>query len=127
MTKEITAELVGKALNQWMTANTHVLELAPDTLEVATLARDAMGETVYCFVEARADHYEVSDDGRCLFKLDPSASDEALYQLAAGLAGDAGFHLNAANGVLSAMTEAAELLPKIVALAQLQVVISFLQ
>ena len=66
-------------LQLWVNNPTHVLLMDQNTLEVETIYRDSFNESVYCFVEITAkEKFIVSDDGRSLFKLEPSASDVDL-------------------------------------------------
>ncbi|MBA1393313.1 DUF1828 domain-containing protein, partial [Lactobacillus sp. XV13L] len=106
--------------------NTHVIPFGPNTLEVATPVRDALGEAVYCFIEKDEEGYLVSDDGRTLFKLDPSASDGELAEMAARLARVADCEFNQENGVLAARTKRGGLVDRVMTLTQLQVAVSYL-
>lgn len=107
--------------------HTHVLLMDQNTLEVETIYRDSFNELVYCFVEITAkEKFIVSDDGRSLFKLDPSASDVDLIATIGDIAIASEFNFNLQNGVISAKVDRQNLIDTIMRLAQLQVNISYL-
>lgn len=115
------------ALQIWVNNHTHVLLLDQNTLEVETIYRDSFNELVYCFVEITAkEKFIVSDDGRSLFKLDPSASDVDLIATIGDIAIASEFNFNLQNGVISAKADRENLIDTIMRLAQLQVNISYL-
>ena len=115
------------ALQIWVNNHTHVLLLDQNTLEVETIYRDSFNESVYCFVEITAkEKFIVSDDGRSLFKLDPSASDVDLIATIGDIAIASEFNFNLQNGVISAKADRENLIDTIMRLAQLQVNISYL-
>ena len=115
------------ALQIWVNNHTHVLLMDQNTLEVETIYRDSFNELVYCFVEITAkEKFIVSDDGRSLFKLDPSASDVDLIATIGDIAIASEFNFNLQNGVISAKADRQNLIDTIMRLAQLQVNISYL-
>ena len=114
-------------LQLWVNNHTHVLLMDQNTLEVETIYRDSFNELVYCFVEITAkEKFIVSDDGRSLFKLDPSASDVDLIATIGDIAIASEFNFNLQNGVISAKADRENLIDTIMRLAQLQVNISYL-
>ena len=114
-------------LQLWVNNHTHVLLMDQNTLEVETIYRDSFNESVYCFVEITAkEKFIVSDDGRSLFKLDPSASDVDLIATIGDIAIASEFNFNLQNGVISAKADRENLIDTIMRLAQLQVNISYL-
>ena len=114
------------ALQIWVNNHTHVLLMDQNTLEVETIYRDSFNELVYCFVEITAkEKFIVSDDGRSLFKLDPSASDVDLIATIGDIAIASEFNFNLQNGVISAKADRQNLIDTIMRLAQLQVNISY--
>ena len=114
-------------LQLWVNNHTHVLLMDQNTLEVETIYRDSFNESVYCFVEITAkEKFIVSDDGRSLFKLDPSASDVDLIATIGDIALASEFDFNLQNGVISAKADRQNLIDTIMRLAQLQVNISYL-
>lgn len=116
-----------KDITKWITQHTKVLEFGPDTLEIETILKDSFGETVYCFVEKNQNgSFDINDDGRALFKLDPCASDAELIDAAADLVFNAGFSFNADNGVISCESDPEDLVKNIMQLAQIEVNVSYL-
>ena len=114
-------------LQLWVNNHTHVLLMDQNTLEVETIYRDSFNELVYCFVEITAkEKFIVSDDGRSLFKLDPSASDVDLIATIGDISLASEFDFNLQNGVISAKVDRQNLIDTIMRLAQLQVNISYL-
>ena len=114
-------------LQLWVNNHTNVLLMDQNTLEVETIYRDSFNESVYCFVEITAkEKFIVSDDGRSLFKLDPSASDVDLIATIGDIAIASEFNFNLQNGVISAKADRENLIDTIMRLAQLQVNISYL-
>ena len=114
-------------LQLWVNNHTHVLLMDQNTLEVETIYRDSFNESVYCFVERTAkEKFIVGDDGRSLFKLDPSASDVDLIATIGDIAIASEFNFNLQNGVISAKADRENLIDTIMRLAQLQVNISYL-
>ncbi|WEV40602.1 DUF1828 domain-containing protein [Lactobacillus sp. ESL0681] len=122
----LDSEFVQKSISDWVIDNTKVIQVSEDTLEVATTEIDAYGDTVYCFVKSLTDTYQVSDDGRLLFKLDPGASDEELIQTATELVLSSGFDFDDVTNEISITIPKSELASSIMKLAQLQVAISYL-
>ena len=115
------------ALQLWVNNHTHVLLMDQNTLEVETIYRDSFNESVYCFVEITAkEKFIVSDDGRSLFKLDPSASDVDLIATIGDISLASEFDFNLQNGVISAKADRQNLIDTIMRLAQLQVNISYI-
>ena len=115
------------ALQLWVNNHTHVLLMDQNTLEVETIYRDSFNESVYCFVEITAkEKFIVSDDGRSLFKLDPSASDVDLIATIGDISLASEFDFNLQNGAISAKADRQNLIDTIMRLAQLQVNISYL-
>ena len=115
------------ALQLWVNNHTHVLLMDQNTLEVETIYRDSFNESVYCFVEITAkEKFIVSDDGRSLFKLDPSASDVDLIATIGDISLASEFDFNLQNGAISAKADRQTLIDTIMRLAQLQVNISYL-
>lgn len=115
------------ALQIWVNNNTHVLLMDQNTLEVETIYRDSFNESVYCFVERTAEEkFIVSDDGRTLFKLDPSASDADLITTISDISLASEFDFNLQNGVISTKANKENLIDTIMRIAQLQVNISYL-
>ncbi|AWM75232.1 DUF1828 domain-containing protein [Lactobacillus kullabergensis] len=116
-----------KELAEWVATNTHILNFDPDTFEIETIFKDSFGESVYCFVEKiEFDKYKVTDDGRTLFKLDPSASDEDLIAASEDLITASGFSFNVENGVISCECNEQTLAENIMQLGQLEVNVSYL-
>lgn len=116
-----------KDITKWITQHTKVLEFGPDTLEIETILKDSFGETVYCFVEKNQNgSFDINDDGRALFKLDPSASDAELIDAVADFVFNAGFSFNAENGVISCESDPQDLVKNIIQLAQIEVNVSYL-
>ena len=114
-------------LQLWVNNHTHVLLMDQNTLEVETIYRDSFNESVYCFVEITAkEKFIVSDDGRSLFKLDPSASDVDLIATIGDISLASEFDFNLQNGAISAKADRQNLIDTIMRLAQLQVNISYL-
>ena len=114
-------------LQLWVNNHTHVLLMDQNTLEVETIYRDSFNESVYCFVEITAkEKFIVSDDGRSLFKLDPSASDVDLIATIGDISLTSEFDFNLQNGAISAKADRQTLIDTIMRLAQLQVNISYL-
>ena len=114
-------------LQLWVNNHTHVLLMDQNTLEVETIYRDSFNELVYCFVEITAkEKFIVSDDGRSLFKLDPSASDVDLIATIGDISLASEFDFNLQNGAISAKADRQNLIDTIMRLAQLQVNISYL-
>lgn len=114
-------------LQLWVNNHTHVLLMDQNTLEVETIYRDSFNELVYCFVEITAkEKFIVSDDGRSLFKLDPSASGVDLIATIGDISLASEFDFNLQNGVISAKADRQNLIDTIMRLAQLQVNISYL-
>ena len=125
--KELACVNLQKEIAEWITTNTHILNFGPDTLEIETIFKDSFGETVYCFVEKTGvDKYNVTDDGRALFKLDPSASDEDLIAASEDLIIASGFSFNVENGVISCECNEQTLAENIMQLGQLEVNVSYL-
>ena len=116
-----------KELAEWVATNTHILNFGPDTFEIETIFKDSFGESVYCFVEKiEFDKYNVTDDGRILFKLDPSASDEDLIATSEDFVTASGFSFNVENGVISCESDEQTLAEKVMQLGQLQANVSYL-
>ena len=125
--KELACVNLQKEIAEWVTTNTHILNFGPDTFEIETIFKDSFGETVYCFVEKTGvDKYNVTDDGRALFKLDPSASDEDLIAASEDLIIASGFSFNVENGVISCECNEQTLAENIMQLGQLEVNVSYL-
>ena len=116
-----------KEIVKWITTNTHILNFGPDTLEIETIFKDSFDEAVYCFIEKTGlATYNVTDDGRTLFKLDPSASDEDLITASEDLVTASGFSFNVENGVISCESDEQTLAENIMQLGQLAVKVSYL-
>ncbi|WEV71538.1 DUF1828 domain-containing protein [Lactobacillus sp. ESL0785] len=128
MIKEITEAIppLKKAIGDWVAKETGIVTVSADTLEVATTAIDAYGDTVYCFVQKQGTQYLVTDDSRILFKLDPGVSDTDLYQTAAEMAIGSGYDFDEATCAISMQVDQTDVVQTIVKLAQLQVAISYL-
>ena len=125
--KELACVNLQKEIAEWVATNTHILNFGPDTLEIETIFKDSFGESVYCFVEKiEFDKYNVTDDGRILFKLDPSASDEDLIAACADLVTASGFSFNVENGVISCESDEQTLAEKVMQLGYLEVKVSYL-
>ena len=125
--KELACVNLQKEIAEWVTTNTHILNFGPDTFEIETIFKDSFGETVYCFVEKTGvDKYNVTDDDRALFKLDPSASDEDLIAASEDFVTASGFSFNVENGVISCESDEQTLAEKVMQLGQLQVNVSYL-
>ncbi|WEV42878.1 DUF1828 domain-containing protein [Lactobacillus sp. ESL0684] len=122
----LNSESVQKSISDWVIDNTKVAQVSEDTLEVATTEIDAYGDTIYCFIKMLDNAYQVSDDGRLLFKLDPGASDEELIQTATELVLGSGFDFDELTNEISITIPKSELASSIMKLAQLQVAISYL-
>ena len=116
-----------KDITKWITQHTKVLEFGPDTLEIETILKDSFNETVYCFVEKNQNgSFNVNDDGRALFKLDPSSSDAELIYAAADYVFNELFSINDENGVISCESNTENLVKNIMQLAQIEVNVSYL-
>jgi hypothetical protein len=113
-------------LVDWLATNTQVIQFDDETIEIMTPIKDALEDDIYCFVTKKTKTYQVSDDGRCLFKLDPSASDSELFEEAAEVVANAKFKLNIDNGVISTLIDERILLETIMRLAYIQASISYL-
>lgn len=125
LTNEI--EEIKNGISQWIEDNTQIIAISSDTLEVATTQIDSFGDTIYCFVKRNADNtYNISDEGRILFKLDPSAKEKELYQTAKAIAIGAGFNFMDNSSEISVTTDKDNIAMAIIKLSQLQVAISYL-
>lgn len=120
------AKFMKKGIGDWISANTHVIQVSEDTFEVATIEIDSYGDTIYCFVTKKDDLYQISDGGRMLFKLDPGETDPELYQTAEEIAIGAGFDFDEKACEISVTTDKDSLIQAIVKLSQLQIAISYL-
>lgn len=114
------------AIAEWKIRNTGIVAVSDDTYEVATTEIDAYGDTIYCFVKEVVNYYEVSDEGRILFKLDPGETDPELYETAENIAIGAGYDFDEKDCSISITTDQANLAQAIEKLAQLQLAISYL-
>lgn len=127
MKDKCSSQLLSKMLAKWMNDSTHVLKIDQDTFEIETIFKDSFAEAVLCFVEkTRKNTFKVTDDGRILFKIDPSASDLDLIDAIQSISLGAGFDFNLKNGVISIEVAREKLVEAIMSLAQLQVNISYL-
>lgn len=127
MKDKCSSQLLSKMLAKWMNDSTHVLKIDQDTFEIETIFKDSFAEAVLCFVEkTRKNTFKVTDDGRILFKIDPSASDLDLIDAIQSISLGAGFDFNLKNGVISIEVAREKLVKAIMSLAQLQVNISYL-
>lgn len=127
MKDKCSRQLLSKMLAKWMNDSTHVLKIDQDTFEIETIFKDSFAEAVLCFVEkTRKNTFKVTDDGRILFKIDPSASDLDLIDAIQSISLGAGFDFNLKNGVISIEVAREKLVEAIMSLAQLQVNISYL-
>lgn len=114
-----------KAVGQWVSDQTTVIPTNYG-YEVATHEIDAQGDTVYVWVESAEDGWLVSDDGRLLFKLDPSIEDEELVETVEFAAIGAGYEFSQNSGMISVKVSADQLGQAIMRLAMLQVALSYL-
>lgn len=126
MNKELKAEKLKEDIGNWVSQHTGVIKVAEDTYEVATTQIDSYGDTVYCFITKVGDYYEVSDDGRLLFKLDPGETNPELYETGEEIALGAGFDFDDETCSISVTTDEENLAQATIRLAQLQVAISYL-
>lgn len=126
MGSAVKKEKLKKSIGEWVSAHTQIMSVSADTLEIATTEIDSYGDTIYCFVQKKSDHYIVSDDGNLLFKLDPGETDQELYQTAEDIALGAGYEFNKAHGLIFVRTDKVNLPQAIIKLAQLQIAISYL-
>lgn len=113
-------------MGAWVTEHTQVCRVSGDTLEVAMTEKDSLGETIYCFVQKNENDYRIGDDSRTLFKIDPGASDEEIYELTSELATAAGFQFDQTSGEIWKQTDKEHLVEVIMAIAQLIVAVSYL-
>ncbi|RMC48714.1 DUF1828 domain-containing protein [Lactobacillus sp. ESL0228] len=113
-------------LVDWLAANTQVIQFDDETIEIMTPVKDALKDDIYCFVTKKTKGYQVSDDGRCLFKLDPSASDSELFEEAAEVVANAKFKINIDSWIISTLTDEKNLMETIMRLAYIQAAISYL-
>lgn len=119
-------EKLKNRLSEWFLENTKIIAVSDDTVEIVTAEKDSFGEVVYCYVQKLGETYRVSDDGRLLFKLDPSVSDDDLLNLAGDIAAKAGIQLDEKHCELWVLSDLNELCDKVRLLAQIQAVISYL-
>lgn len=126
MSEDLKVSTIKKQIGSWISRNTGVVKVASDTYEIATTQIDSYGDTVYCFVTEIGDYYEVSDDSRILFKLDPGQEDQDLYATAEQIAVGAGFDFDEETCTISVTTDEENLAQAIIRLSQLQVAISYL-
>lgn len=112
-------------LVDWLATKTQISQFNDGTIEIMAPVKDALGDNIYCFVTQKTNSYLVSDDGRCLFKLDPSASNSELFEEAAEIAANAEFELNN-NWTIFTLTDEKNLLETIIQLINIQVAISYL-
>lgn len=110
-------------LIDWLATKTQISQFDDGTIEIMAPVKDALGDNIYCFVTQKTNSYLVSDDGRCLFKLDPSASDNELFEEAAEIAANAEFKLNDNNWTICTLTDKENLLESIMQLINIQVAI----
>lgn len=115
-----------KAIGSWVQDQTQICQIADNAWEVVTFVQDAMGEAIYCFVEQKDDYFRVGDDGRTLFKIDPSASDKNLLTSAEELILAGGFEYDASTGEIWAQADEKDLVAIIMQLIQLAAAISCL-
>jgi hypothetical protein len=113
-------------LIDWLATKTQISQFNDGTIEIMAPVKDALGDNIYCFVTQKTNGYLISDDGRCLFKLDPSASDNELFEEAAEIAANAEFKLNDNNWTICTLTDKENLLESIMQLINIQVAISYL-
>lgn len=113
-------------LIDWLATKTQISQFDDGTIEIMAPVKDALGDNIYCFVTQKTNSYLVSDDGRCLFKLDPSASNNELFEEAAEIAANAEFKLNDNNWTICTLTDKENLLESIMQLINIQVAISYL-
>ena len=113
-------------LANWFIRNTGFIKVSEDTYEIATTEIDSYGDTVYCFVTKKDNLYEISDDGRLLFKLDPGMQNSELIATAKDIVIGSGYDFNPDNAMISVMTDKENLPQAIIRLSQLQVAISYL-
>ncbi|MCX8722728.1 DUF1828 domain-containing protein [Lactobacillus sp. B4005] len=115
-----------KAIGSWVQDQTQICQIADNAWEIVTFVQDAMGESIYCFVEQKDDYFRVGDDGRTLFKIDPSASDQNLLDSAEELILADGFEYDANTGEIWAQADEESLVAVIMELVQLAAAISYL-
>lgn len=128
MTEKINSEIkfIKQGIGSWISEHTEVTAVSADTVEVATTEIDAYGDTIYCFVKKCRNKFQISDEGRILFKLDPGQLDTELYQTAEEIALGVGFDFAEDDCSISVVTTRENLVQAIVKLAQLQLAISYL-
>lgn len=126
MNFKIKKEELKEGIGAWVAAHTQIIKVSQDTLEVMTTEIDSYGDSIFCFVQEKDGSYVVSDDGNLLFKLDPGASDQELYQTAEDIALGAGFEFDKEHSVIYVQTDRDNLAQAILKLAQLQLAISYL-
>lgn len=115
-----------KAIGSWVQKQTQICQIADDTWEIVTFVQDAMGESIYCFVEQKDNYFRVGDDGRTLFKIDPSASDKSLLASAEELILADGFEYDASTGEIWSQADEENLVAVIMELIQLAAAVSYL-
>lgn len=115
-----------KAIGSWVQDQTQICQITDNTCEIVTFVQDAMGESIYCFVEQKDHYFRVGDDGRTLFKIDPSASDQNLLDSAEELILATGFAYDASTGEIWAQADEGSLVAVIMELIQLAAAISCL-
>lgn len=126
MNLKIKKEELKEGIGAWIAAHTEVAIVSEDTAEVMTTEIDSYGDSIYCFVQEKDGGYVVSDDGNLLFKLDPGATDQELYQTAEDIALGAGFEFDQTHSMIYVQTDKKDVAQAIIKLAQLQLAISYL-
>lgn len=119
-------KFIKNGIGNWISENTQIISISDDTYEIATTEIDSYGDTIYCFVKKMEDLYQIGDEGRILFKLDPGADDVDLYRTAEEIAIGAGFDFDEETCEISVTTDKDNLVQAIIKLSQLQIAISYL-
>lgn len=119
-------KFIKQGIGNWVAEHTGVVSVGDNTVEVATTQIDSYGDTVYCFVKDMGDYYQVSDDGRLLFKLDPGQTDTDLYQTGQEIVLGAGFGFEEDTCTIFVDVDKENVAQAVIRLAQLQVAISYL-
>lgn len=113
-------------IDSWIQNHLKVCDFGQDTWEIAGYEKDALGDTVYCFVEKEGSHYRVSDGGRTIFKLDPSISDDEMIATAEEIILDSGFEFTPKSTEIWQITTNSELIATIMYLIRLTLALSYL-
>lgn len=114
------------ALANWLDEELLIVPWEKDNWEIKTIEPDAYGDDILLFLQQKKDQYLLGDDGRMLFKLDPGAQDQELYQTTQEIVLGSGYDFDAAHGVIFCQIGQEQLAGAIMRLSQLEVAISYL-